>query len=190
MWQIGNETSYAKERYDCATAARRTLPFAEAMHRIDPSIDLIGWGDSGWAPQMLEVTGNELRYIAFHHHFDSGLPDSPLNDQNFRRDPAEAWRHLMNAWRSTETRIMEMRAQVAGSRVGLALTESHFGLQGRNRCDMLGTWAAGVAYARILNTHARHGDTLKIATLADFCGTRWMTNAMRSLPLRETGKPI
>jgi hypothetical protein len=84
----------------------------------------------------------------------------------------------MNAYRSTEARLHEMRQEVAGSPVALALTESHFGLRGRNRCDVLATWAAGVAYARILNVHARNGDILKIATLADFCGTRWMTNAV------------
>ena len=43
---------------------------------------------------------------------------------------------------------------------------------------MLATWAAGVSYARILNNHQRHGDVLKIATAADFCGTRWQNNAV------------
>jgi hypothetical protein len=35
-----------------------------------------------------------------------------------------------------------------------------------------------VSYARILNNHQRHGDVLKIATAADFCGTRWQNNAV------------
>jgi hypothetical protein len=43
---------------------------------------------------------------------------------------------------------------------------------------VLSTWAAGVANARLLNVHERHGDVLKIATLADFCGTRWQVNAL------------
>ncbi len=60
----------------------------------------------------------------------------------------------------------------------LAMTECHFALPGRNRCDVLSTWAAGVANARLLNVHERHGDLLKIATLADFCGTRWQVNAI------------
>jgi len=29
-----------------------------------------------------------------------------------------------------------------------------------------------------LNVHERNGDVLKIATLADFCGTRWQNNAV------------
>jgi len=39
-------------------------------------------------------------------------------------------------------------------------------------------WAAGVANARLLNVNERHGDMLKIATAADFCGTRWQVNAV------------
>jgi hypothetical protein len=119
-----------------------------------------------------------LAYVAFHHHFQSGLDDSPLQWTDYRDDPAETWRHLMHAHRSTDARIREMREAIAGYDVGLALTESHFALPGRNRCDVLATWAAGVANARILNVHARHGDVLKIATLADFCGNRWMVNAV------------
>jgi alpha-L-arabinofuranosidase len=60
----------------------------------------------------------------------------------------------------------------------LALTECHYTPPGRNRCELLSSWAAGVSYARFLNLHQRHGDVLKIANLADFCGTRWQTNAV------------
>jgi len=178
LWQIGNETSYDRRGFDCRTAARRTVAFAKAMRRADPSIQLIGWGDSGWAAEMLDVAGEHLQYLAFHHHFGSSLPDSPLRGGPWRRDPAETWKHLMSAVRSTEARIAEMRRATAGSGVPLALTESHFALPGRNRCEVLSTWAAGVADARILNAHARNGDVLKIATLADFCGTRWQVNAV------------
>jgi hypothetical protein len=62
--------------------------------------------------------------------------------------------------------------------IPLAMTECHFALAGRNRCEVLSTWAAGVAYARMANVHERYGDKLKIATLADFCGTRWQVNAV------------
>ena len=58
------------------------------------------------------------------------------------------------------------------------MTECHFTIPGRDRCDVLASWAAGVSYARILNNHQRHGDVLKIATAADFCGTRWQNNAV------------
>jgi len=177
FWQIGNETSYGRSGYDCEVAARRTLEFAGAMRRADPEVTLIGWGDSGWAKRMLEVAGAELQYIACHHFFGPG-PDSPLAGLRYRHDPAGAWQCLMDAWESTDVKIRQMRSQIAGHPVGLALTESHFALPGRNRGEVLSTWAAGVAYARILNVHARHGEVLKIANLADFCGTRWMVNAI------------
>jgi len=178
LWQIGNETSFDKNGYDCETTARRTVAFAEAMRRADPGIELVGWGDSGWAPRMLEVAGNHLQYLAFHHHFRSALDDSPLHDTAYRDDPHRTWRHLMSAWKSTDERISEMREQVAGWSGVLALTECHFSMRGRNRCEAQSTWAAGVANARVLNVHARHGDILKIATLGDFCGTKWMNNVL------------
>src|SRR4029453_10168652 len=57
FWQIGNETSYDKNGFDLDTAARKTVEFAAAMRAADPSIQLIGWGDSGWAARMGEIAG-------------------------------------------------------------------------------------------------------------------------------------
>ncbi len=188
LWQIGNETSYVKDGFDVETAARRTVAFAKAMRAADPTIELIGWGDSGWARQMIEIAGEHLQYIAFHHHFGSGLPNSPLRGTQYRQDPELTWHHLMNAFKSMEMQLSQMREQIKGSPVRLAMTEGHFALPGRNRCEVLSTWAAGVANARVLNAQARHGDILKIATLADFCGTRWQTNAIM-IPV-PTGRPF
>jgi hypothetical protein len=84
----------------------------------------------------------------------------------------------MRACQAHEQKIRDLRRQVARFNMPLALTECHFVLPGRNRCEVLSTWAAGVANARALNVHERNGDVLKIATLADFCGTRWQNNAI------------
>ena len=180
LWQIGNETSHDRNGYDCETAAKRTVAFAKAMRSRDPGIELIGWGDRGWARRMLDIAGEHLQYLAFHHMFnpDKGVPDSPLRGIEYRRDPARTRQHLMNAAKVHEEKIKWMREQVADYPIPLALTECHFSLPGRNRCEVLSTWAAGVANARMLNVHERHGDKLKIATLADFCGTRWQVNAV------------
>jgi len=180
LWQIGNETSYDRNGFDCETAARRTVDFAKAMRKEDPTIQLIGWGDSGWAKRMLEAAGEHLQYLAFHHMFnpDGNTPNSPLRGIEYRKDPARTWEHLMNAAQVHDVRIRQMREQTAGYDTPLAMTECHFALPGRNRCEVLSTWAAGVANARLLNVHERHGDRLKIATLADFCGTRWQVNAI------------
>ena len=180
LWQIGNETSYDPNGFDRETAARKTVEFARAMRQADPTIRLIGWGDSGWGPRMLEIAGEHLQYIAFHHMFnpDRGRADSPLRGIDYRKDPADTWARLMDAWKPHDARIREMREEVEKYQTPLALTECHFALPGRNRGDVLSTWAAGVANARLLNVHERHGDVLKIATLADFCGTRWQVNAL------------
>ncbi len=180
LWQIGNETSYDPNGYDCETAARRTVAFSQAMRRKDPEIKIIAWGDSGWAPRMLEIAGEHIDYLAFHNMFNAGADsgDSPLRFDAFRDDPARTWAQLMDAYRWPEKKILDMRAQTDGAGIPLAMTECHFSLPGRNRNEVLSTWAAGVANARILNLHERHGDVLKIATLADFCGTRWLVNAI------------
>ena len=178
LWQIGNETSYDPEGFDVETAARKTLEFAKAMRRADPRIALIGWGDSGWAERMAEVAGEELQYLAFHNGFGPGGADSPLRGIAYRKDPARTWEYLMRACQEQDRKLQDMRKQVARYKIPLALTECHFGLPGRNRCEVLSTWAAGVANARTLNVHERNGDVLKIATLADFCGTRWQNNAL------------
>ena len=84
----------------------------------------------------------------------------------------------MTAWQASDTKIRGVRESLGGRQIPIALTECHFTIPGRDRCDVLATWAAGVSYARILNNHQRHGDVLKIATAADFCGTRWQNNAV------------
>jgi alpha-L-arabinofuranosidase len=186
LWQIGNETSY-DSGFDLDTAARKTLEFARAMKKADPDIRLIGWGDNGWAERMAEVAGEELDYIAFHNGFGPGGDDSPLRGLDYRRDPDRTWEFLMKAARAQEEKIAGMRSRVSRSGLPLALTECHFGLPGRNRNEVLSTWAAGVAYGAVMNVHERNGDVLKVSTLADFCGTRWNNNALM-IPVPE-GRP-
>ncbi|HWH67964.1 MAG TPA: hypothetical protein VNT26_01155, partial [Candidatus Sulfotelmatobacter sp.] len=180
VWQIGNETSYSPKRFNRDTAIVKTIQFSQAMRQADPEIKLIGWGGSGWAKAMIERAGEHLSFIAFHHLFDpgKGSPDSPLRDGSYRKDFAATWDLLMGSVRTHEQVIQDMRRQVAPYKFPLALTECHFTMPGRNRCDLNSCWAAGVAYARFLNLHQRHGDLLKIANLADFCGTRWQSNAI------------
>jgi alpha-L-arabinofuranosidase len=178
-WQIGNETSYDRNGFDLETAARKTVEFARAMHASDPAIRLIAWGDSGWAARMAEVAGEHVQYLAFHHMFDPDSPQKPvLRGERYRRDPDETWEQLMSAWQMADAKIRTVRDSLGGRNIPLAMTECHFVVPGRDRGDVLASWAAGVSYARILNTHQRHGDVLKIATAADFCGTRWQNNAV------------
>ncbi len=48
IWQLGNETSYSKERFDLNKAAQKTIGIFQGDTAVDPSVRLIGWGDSGW----------------------------------------------------------------------------------------------------------------------------------------------
>ncbi|MCO6047696.1 hypothetical protein NG895_27650 [Aeoliella sp. ICT_H6.2] len=179
LWQIGNETSYDRQGFDLDTTARKTVEFGQAMRERDPEIRLIGWGDSGWAPRMAEIAGEHLDYLAFHHMFNPDDRQHPVLERfEYRKDPARTWHQLMNAWKPHDAKIRQVRDSLGGIDIPLAMTECHFDIPGRDRCDISSTWAAGVSYARILNNHQRHGDVLKIATAADFCGTRWQVNAV------------
>jgi len=178
-WQIGNETSYDRNGFDLETAARKTVEFAKAMRAADPAIQLIAWGDSGWAPRMAEIAGEHVQYLAFHHMFDPDDPRRPvLRGELYRRDPDATWAQLMAAWQPADAKIRSVRDTLGARKIPLAMTECHFVIPGRDRGDVVASWAAGVSYARILNTHQRHGDVLRIATAADFCGTRWQNNAV------------
>ena len=180
IWQLGNETSYGRNKFDVEKAALKTIEFSDAMRKADPSIKIIGWGDSGWAKKMIEVAGDKMDLLAFHHMYNPGqnIINSPLRDNDYRRDPAGTWEILMDAYRMHETKIKNIRDEVAPFKMPIALTECHYAIPGRNRCEVLSSWAAGVSYARLANLHERNGDLLKIATLADFCGTRWQVNAI------------
>lgn len=178
-WQIGNETSYIPHQYGSDKAVEVTKRFVSKMREADPSITLIGWGDRGkeddtWCRKMSAVDGIEM--VAFHHHFGSGLPDSPLVGTDYRRDPALTWEHLMYAHNSLQTHIDQMRADCGNKR--LAMTEGHYILKGRNRNEVLSSWGAGVSYARCLNVIMRNSDILDVATMADFFGNVWQVNAV------------
>lgn len=178
VWQLGNETSYSPKRFDLKATIKKTIEFSKAMRYVDSSIKLIGWGDSGWAKQMAEEAGENIDYVAFHHMFNPDKSGSLIVDNQYRKDPDVTWDILMNGYKIHEKKILEMREQVSSFGKNLALTECHYSIPGRNRNEILSSWAAGVSYARMMNLHERHGDILKIATLADFCGTRWQVNAI------------
>ncbi|MBQ8357727.1 MAG: hypothetical protein IJX39_07975 [Clostridia bacterium] len=189
-WQIGNETSYRTigyrntERHYGFTAEQcreTSLRFADAMKKVDPNIRLVGWGDikgahdkANWCKTMSDADGIDM--LAFHHHFGSGLENSPLTGTKYRDNYECTWIHLMHAHKSLENHIQMMRADCGSKR--LAMTEGHFSLPGRNRNEVLSSWGAGVAYARCLNTIMRHSDILEIATMADFFGNVWQVNAL------------
>ena len=91
-----------RERIDIA--AGKTVAFAKAMREADPTIALIGWGDSGWAPRMMRDRRRApaVRRLSPHVRSGPGAADSPLQGIAYRKDPARTWEHLMNAARVHE----------------------------------------------------------------------------------------
>ncbi|HRR50135.1 MAG TPA: hypothetical protein P5293_09330, partial [Bacteroidales bacterium] len=108
-WQLGNETSYGRGKFNVEQASSKTIEFAKAMRKVDPSIKLIGWGDSGWAKRMIDIAGEYIDFIAFHHMFNPGqnIKNSPLRDNEYRKDPAGTWEILMDAYKIHENKIRE-----------------------------------------------------------------------------------
>ncbi|MBQ9921624.1 MAG: hypothetical protein IJO52_05520, partial [Clostridia bacterium] len=180
-WQVGNETSYSvlgKIGMNADECFEVTSRFGEAMKKQDSSIRIIGWGDTSsigenWCKKMSDVDCVDM--LAFHHHFGSGLDNSPLTTTQYRKNPENTWTHLMNAHRSIDEHILRLKADCKSKR--LAMTEGHF-IPGRARNEILSSWAVGVAYARCHNVLMRHSDVLEIATLADFMGNVWQCNAL------------
>lgn len=188
-WQLGNETSYSCMEglgFTSDQCQETTRRFAREIRKVDPDVKLLAWGDETryWAkPEVKDKTWcrkmsqiDEIDLIAFHHHFDSGLPNSPLVGTDYRVDFENTWKHFMHAHNSIQTILDQMRADCGSKR--LAMTECHFSLPGKHRCLALSTWAAGVAYARCHNVIMRNSDILDIATMADFFGNIWQSNAI------------
>ena len=175
-WQIGNETSYDNRGFDRDTAIRKTIEFSKAMRAVDPDIKIIAWGDSGWAPHMFDGAREHFDMLAFHHMFNPDRPKEPvLAGERYRRDPAATWDCLMDAWEIHDRKIREVRDSLGGRQVPLAMTECHFTVPGRDRCDVMSTWATGVAYGRVLNT-----STAACGRAQDCHGGRFLRNALAS----------
>ncbi len=152
FWQLGNETSYGNACFKKDEAIAATIEFAKAMRGRDRSLKLIGWGDNGWAGDLV-----------------------------YQTEPERAWAELMEMiGRRIEQKLLELEESLTkrNSKMPVAITEGHLSLFPHNANPILTEWLTGVYHARALNLYQRHGDRVKIATTADFNGTRWTTNAV------------
>jgi hypothetical protein len=182
VWQIGNETSYGTGRFTKDEAIAHTIEFAKAMRARDRSIKLIGWGDWGadrklWAADMLARAGEHLDYIAIHLMGQRAKrKDTVLRGLRYQQAPEQAWQELIELSDDIEKKIA-MLEEVSGSH-SIAVTEGHLSLSPHNTNPILLEWLSAVYHARSMNIYQRHGAKVKIATAADFCGTRWTVNAV------------
>lgn len=204
-WQIGNETGYDPKGFTSAENAKNAVNFIHAMRNADPSLKLIVWGDglndawqkryldgltSDWTEDICKAVGDSAEMVAFHNHFGNGSNYAALHGMEYRKNPDLTWEKVLECTRDFEDRIIYMENSVKPFKQKLAITEGHFAISGRHRGDLLSSWYAGVAYARCANMLERHGDIVKIATLADFMGNRWQNNAiMLPTPIWTTARP-
>lgn len=182
IWQLGNETSYGNACFKKDEAIAVTIRFSKAMRARDSSIKLIGWGDSGWASDLVERAGEHIDYVAIHMMGQTPLrTDTVLRGWKYQAEPERAWAELMEM---TGVRIeqkllgIEQALSAANSQLPIAITEGHLSLPPHNANPILTEWLTGVYHARAMNLYQRHGARVKIATTADFNGTRWTTNAL------------
>ena len=196
-WQIGNETGYAppcfRSGFTPEENARHASEFASQMLKADPSVRLIVWGDgpnqvwkerfrngelSDWTKAVCESTGDKAELVAFHNHFGGDEEFAPLNGTFYRKDPDLTWNLLRKAAGDFNDRLEYMHRSVRPYGKKLAMTEGHMVHVCRDRTGLMASWAVGVMYAECFNALQRHGDAVKIATLADFMGNRWNSNAV------------
>ncbi len=194
LWQIGNETSYVTDAFAKQRAITKTIEFAKAMRERDPKIQLIGWGDKEWgdkgrgdkqlwAGDMLRQAGEHLNLVAIHMMGQTPKrPDTVLAGLRYQADPERAWQELLELSNRVETRIAELEDTIAAekSSAGIAVTEGHLSLKPHNTNPILYEWLSAVYHARSLNIYQRHGALVKVATAADFNGTRWTVMAVQT----------
>jgi len=183
LWQLGNETSYGgASTFSKQQSIAATIEFAKAMRERDPSIELIGWGDSGWAGDLLDQAGEHLDYVAVHMMGQTPLrKDTVLRGLKYQAAPEQAWEELMEmTGERIEKKLLALEEVLASrkAKAGIAITEGHLSLAPHNANPILSEWLTGVYHARAMNLYQRHGARVKIATVADFNGTRWTSNAL------------
>lgn len=181
-WQLGNETSYGNACFKKEESIAMTAEFAKAMRARDKSLKLIGWGDSGWAGDLIDRAGEHIDYVAVHMMGQTPIgKDTVLVGNRYQTEPERAWNELQSLVATRiETKLQSLEESMAQrkSQHGIAITEGHLSLQPHNANPILTEWLTGVYHARVMNLYQRHGKTVKISTAADYNGNRWTTNAV------------
>ena len=182
LWQLGNETSYGRGGFSKDQAIAKTIEFAKAMRERDASIQLIGWGDDGWAGDLSDRAGEHLQYVAAHMMQQSPVrKDTVLHGNDYQFAPERAWDELMEMVQArVERKLLALEAALdsRNSKLPIAITEGHLSLQPHNSSPLLTEWLTGVYHARVMNLYHRHGARVRMCTAADFNGMRWTSNAV------------
>jgi len=182
FWQLGNETSYGNACFKKDEAIEKTIEFAKAMRERDRELKLIGWGDDGWAGDLVDRAGEHIDYVALHTMNQHPVRrDTILRSFKYQTEPERAWSELMEMiGERIEKKLLAVEEALVkrNSKLPVAVTEGHLSLPPHNSNPILTEWLTGVYHARAMNVYQRRGDRVKIATTADFNGNRWTTNAV------------
>ncbi len=130
---------------------------------------------------MLARAGEHLDFIAIHLMGQRPKRQATvLRGLRYQQAPEQAWEELLELSADIESKIVLVEQAVASvrSKAGIAVTEGHLSLAPHNINPLLMEWLSAVYHARSMNIYQRHGAKVKIATAADFCGTRWTVNAV------------
>ena len=197
-WQLGNETGYQPPCFSepgtsSSQNCERARRFIDKMNEADSSIQYIVWGDGpnqawrersraglkcDWAEDICQATGEYSPLVAFHNHFGLGDEFAGLWGGEYRKDSERTWELLLKAVGEFDERLQYMRRSVEPFGLKLAITEAHLAVNGRQSGRLFSSWASGVATALCANILQRNGDIVEIATLADFMGNNWQSNAV------------
>jgi hypothetical protein len=138
---LGNETSYGNACFKKAEAITATIEFAKAMRERDHSLELIGWGDSGWAADLIDRAGEHIDYVAVHMMGQTPLTsDTVLRGNRYQSEPERAWNELMAiVGPRIEKKLLALEDVLAQkkSKHGIAITEGHLSLAPNNSNPIL-----------------------------------------------------
>src|ERR1051325_9494464 len=126
FWQLGNETSYGgKDTFSKDESIAPTISFAKALHSRDRSVQLIGWGDNDWAPDLLDRAGEHLQYVAIHMMNQTPVrKDTVLRGLKYQSTPEQAWEELMEMIpERIEKKLVHLENSIPKSSAGIAITE-------------------------------------------------------------------
>lgn len=182
LWEIGNEVwllPYPQTEY-----GKQVAVYADAMRRVDPTIEIIADGQS---PELREsvanFAGKRVQYVAFHHYEPWQVDLRPLSAGTAYTAaaslPSETWQD----W------ISRMSEFVRGSGMGykVALTEWNVHGWRANTAWDPRAWDStmpkyvpfAVSMASWFNELIRHSDLIPVADVSMLLGSEWSNTLIR-----------
>ncbi|RIX51166.1 alpha-L-arabinofuranosidase [Paenibacillus nanensis] len=183
-WEIGNEVWGGWQVGTCSAEefAHRTLSFASAMKKADPSIALLVCGhfDQEWNKAVLDIAGEHFEYLTlhlYHGYGPFGMNRSTPAEDRYKAIAAypEFTRHHI---KRTEERIL---SNTKHCHVKLAITEyntMYYPNTIRKGLPNEHTLGAAVANAANLNEMIRCSDLVHIGSFSDLVNG-WLGGCIR-----------